>query len=157
MGMKLGLINVLPTCVQLPANVKLGSCSRLGNTMNSSGAVAELAAKAKGKGKAVENEGPAETAKGVESHDNRLATLDIFAGCGGLSEGLHQAGQSVNLDFFLLDLPLSTPIFISRTCFGSCSHCFVLVAIFSFMGPKLENTLKPNPNGKLPGFLYIGL
>ena len=24
---------------------------------------------------------------------NRLATLDIFAGCGGLSEGLQQAGN----------------------------------------------------------------
>lgn len=24
--------------------------------------------------------------------DNRLATLDIFAGCGGLSEGLQQSG-----------------------------------------------------------------
>jgi DNA (cytosine-5)-methyltransferase 1 len=25
--------------------------------------------------------------------ENRLATLDIFAGCGGLSEGLQQAGM----------------------------------------------------------------
>ena len=26
-------------------------------------------------------------------HKNRLATLDIFAGCGGLSDGLQQAGS----------------------------------------------------------------
>lgn len=26
-------------------------------------------------------------------HKNRLATLDIFAGCGGLSDGLQQAGN----------------------------------------------------------------
>ncbi|KAH9750476.1 hypothetical protein KPL71_013904 [Citrus sinensis] len=28
-------------------------------------------------------------------HKNRLATLDIFAGCGGLSDGLQQAGVSI--------------------------------------------------------------
>ncbi|KAM7251677.1 hypothetical protein ACFE04_023560 [Oxalis oulophora] len=28
-------------------------------------------------------------------HENRLATLDIFSGCGGLSEGLEQAGVSL--------------------------------------------------------------
>jgi hypothetical protein len=27
------------------------------------------------------------------SNEIRLATLDIFAGCGGLSEGLHQSGN----------------------------------------------------------------
>lgn len=57
-----------------------------------SNTVAELKAKAKGKGKAVEDEDcPPPSA--VTSHENRLSTLDIFAGCGGLSEGLRQAGE----------------------------------------------------------------
>lgn len=61
--------------------------------------MAELKAKAKGKGKAVEDEAPPSSA--VASHENRLATLDIFAGCGGLTEGLHQAG-GVGLAFLRL-------------------------------------------------------
>ena len=72
--------------LQLPATVKLSTYSRHAD----SNAVAELKAKAKGKGKAVEDENCPPSA--VPSHDNRLSTLDIFAGCGGLSEGLRQAG-----------------------------------------------------------------
>lgn len=33
------------------------------------------------------------------SNEKRLATLDIFAGCGGLSEGLHQSGKR-NYNFY---------------------------------------------------------
>lgn len=80
--------------MQLPANVKLGSYSRLTDNNTSNSAVAELKAKAKGKGKAVEEDQPT-VCNGVDNHENRLSTLDIFAGCGGLSEGLHQAGLSV--------------------------------------------------------------
>lgn len=74
--------------------MKLGSYSRLTDNNTSNSAVAELKAKAKGKGKAVEEDQPT-VCNGVDNHENRLSTLDIFAGCGGLSEGLHQAGSSV--------------------------------------------------------------
>lgn len=75
------------TVKQLPATVKLSTSFRHAD----SNAVAELKAKAKGKGKAVEDEDcpPPSTAP---SQENCLSTLDIFAGCGGLSEGLRQAG-----------------------------------------------------------------
>ncbi|KAE8663739.1 DNA (cytosine-5)-methyltransferase 1 [Hibiscus syriacus] len=48
----------------------------------------------KGKGKQEENELEVEKQKEA-SQENCLATLDIFAGCGGLSEGLHQSGASL--------------------------------------------------------------
>ncbi|KAI5671833.1 hypothetical protein M9H77_12197 [Catharanthus roseus] len=50
--------------------------------------------KKKGKSKEGESELGNETMNGV-SNGNCLATLDIFAGCGGLSEGLQQSGASV--------------------------------------------------------------
>ncbi|PRQ32904.1 putative DNA (cytosine-5-)-methyltransferase [Rosa chinensis] len=50
----------------------------------------------KKKGKCKEGEDVPEVEKQRDdSEHKRLATLDIFAGCGGLSEGLHQAGVSV--------------------------------------------------------------
>ncbi|KAK4491318.1 hypothetical protein RD792_002054 [Penstemon davidsonii] len=49
----------------------------------------------KNKGKYKEGEIDLEFGKQEEaSQRNRLTTLDIFAGCGGLSEGLHQSGVS---------------------------------------------------------------
>ena len=49
----------------------------------------------KRKGKSKEGENDIEADKQREaSPENRLATLDIFAGCGGLSEGLQQAGSA---------------------------------------------------------------
>ncbi|KAL3814578.1 hypothetical protein ACJIZ3_015846 [Penstemon smallii] len=53
-------------------------------------------AMSKKKGKCKEGETDSEFGKLNEaSQANRLATLDIFAGCGGLSEGLHQSGVSL--------------------------------------------------------------
>ncbi|PON37520.1 C-5 cytosine methyltransferase [Trema orientale] len=54
------------------------------------------AASRKKKGKSKEGEKDLEIEKQIEaSQEKGLATLDIFAGCGGLSEGLHQSGASL--------------------------------------------------------------
>lgn len=49
----------------------------------------------KRKGKSKEGENDIEMTDNQESSGlkNSLATLDIFAGCGGLSEGLQKAGN----------------------------------------------------------------
>ncbi|KAF3779370.1 DNA cytosine-5-methyltransferase 1B [Nymphaea thermarum] len=68
---------------QLPASVRFESSK----------------AKAKDKGKGIQGEEERQASgKDVEGDietSERLATLDIFAGCGGLSEGLQQSGVSV--------------------------------------------------------------
>ncbi|PWA40704.1 DNA cytosine-5-methyltransferase [Artemisia annua] len=70
---------------QLPANIKLSPPKE--NLVND-------AAIRKKKGKSKEGENDSDMADNKESSAslNRLATLDIFAGCGGLSEGLQKAG-----------------------------------------------------------------
>ncbi|CAH9093886.1 unnamed protein product [Cuscuta epithymum] len=71
---------------QLPSNVRMRySEPKLDD--------AAMSRKRKGKGKAVENDILEE--KQETSQENRLVTLDIFAGCGGLSEGLQQSGASL--------------------------------------------------------------
>lgn len=70
-------------CQQLPGNVKLTSPT--GKVITTS---------RKGKGKLKEGEcDPDDRNLSVASQENRLATLDIFAGCGGLSEGLQKSGN----------------------------------------------------------------
>lgn len=55
------------------------------------------AASRKKKGKCKEGENDSEVEKqGDLSQDRHLATLDIFAGCGGLSEGLQQSGTFIS-------------------------------------------------------------
>ncbi|XP_021731440.1 DNA (cytosine-5)-methyltransferase 1A-like [Chenopodium quinoa] len=66
---------------QLPSNVRLNSM------------VDESMSRRK-KGKAIETEDDEPVKQKDESSKKRLATLDIFAGCGGLSEGLEKSGVS---------------------------------------------------------------
>ena len=55
--------------------------------------------KKNGKSKQEENELEVEKQREA-AQENRLTTLDIFAGCGGLSEGLHQSGIYLPLCLF---------------------------------------------------------
>lgn len=68
---------------QLPSNVKLMSVAR-----KATGALK------KNKGKQICEDNEVDSGKRREvAKEGRIATLDIFAGCGGLSEGLQQAGM----------------------------------------------------------------
>ncbi|XP_039683076.1 DNA (cytosine-5)-methyltransferase 1 [Medicago truncatula] len=70
---------------KLPAHIKV---------KYSTGHTADAAARKK-KGKCKEGDNISEPdPERKTSNEKRLATLDIFAGCGGLSEGLHQSGVS---------------------------------------------------------------
>ncbi|KAI3695093.1 hypothetical protein L1987_78081 [Smallanthus sonchifolius] len=73
---------------QLPVNIKLSPPKE--NFVNE-------AAIRKRKGKSKEGEDDIDMTDNQKSSasKNRLATLDIFAGCGGLSEGLQKAGAAV--------------------------------------------------------------
>ena len=58
------------------------------------------AASRRKKGKCKEGEDDLECDKQIEaSQENCLATLDIFAGCGGLSEGLKLSGKLNSFSF----------------------------------------------------------
>ncbi|KAF6142199.1 hypothetical protein GIB67_037117 [Kingdonia uniflora] len=77
------------TIKQLPGNARL---------MFSKGKTVHDAESRKRKGKFKEGETETETdaiSNQETSHTNRLATLDIFAGCGGLSDGLQKSGVSL--------------------------------------------------------------
>lgn len=71
---------------QLPVNVKLSSLKD--NMVDKT-----ASEKKKGKGKEDDMYVPADEKHALAK--DRLATLDIFAGCGGLSEGLEQSGATV--------------------------------------------------------------
>ncbi|KAJ8647391.1 hypothetical protein MRB53_000414 [Persea americana] len=69
---------------QLPANVNLWFSTDK-----------TIPASKKGKGKCKQGESdPSDLDLSVAFQENRLTTLDIFAGCGGLSEGLQKSGVS---------------------------------------------------------------
>ncbi|OVA00258.1 Bromo adjacent homology (BAH) domain [Macleaya cordata] len=79
------------TVKQLPAKVRLRF---------SPGMVVHDAVSRKRKGKCKEGEDELDVVDKQDiSQENRLATLDIFAGCGGLSEGLQQAGKFTSHKF----------------------------------------------------------
>ncbi|XP_057806538.1 DNA (cytosine-5)-methyltransferase 1B-like [Salvia miltiorrhiza] len=71
---------------QLPSHIKL---------QYSTGQLNDDATFRKKKGKCKEGENDDKEPEKVVSDEHRLTTLDIFAGCGGLSEGLEQSGTSL--------------------------------------------------------------
>ena len=89
-------MNLLPASFvkkQLPANIKLTYSTRKALD-------AAAARKRKGKG-TVEDDLEVERQK-TAFQENCLATLDIFAGCGGLSEGLQQSGEPFFYFYFVI-------------------------------------------------------
>lgn len=75
----------------MPANIKV---------KYSSGQTSDAAAR-KRKGKCIEGDDVLESPnEGKTLNEKRLATLDIFAGCGGLSEGLQQSG---NFNYIIIE------------------------------------------------------
>jgi len=87
---------------QLPAHIKV---------KYSTGETSDAAAR-KRKGKFIEGYDESEASKeGKTLNEKRLATLDIFAGCGGLSEGLEQSG---NLNYIII--ASRKPYFICYRC-----------------------------------------
>lgn len=91
----------------MPAHIKL---------RYSTGDADGVAASRKKKGKCKEGEDLEYEKQREASWENRLATLDIFAGCGGLSEGLQQSGK-LNLFFsnvFFLPIAVLKHLMISH-------------------------------------------
>jgi DNA (cytosine-5)-methyltransferase 1 len=84
-------MKLIGCCLQLPANVKLSSSKSMADAKGKSHVDRE---DVKMKGKAIVGEHPSED-KMESSCQNCLVTLDIFAGCGGLSHGLQQSGTYV--------------------------------------------------------------
>ena len=77
---------------QLPTNVKLEILTRKAHAVK------------KNKGKQICDDLRADSDKQKNvAPENCLATLDIFAGCGGLSEGLQLSGNVFPSACFLLD------------------------------------------------------
>ena len=80
------VIHILNFFSQLPVHIKL--------TPPKESLVSEAAIrKRKGKSKEGENDIDMIDIQEGSASKNALATLDIFAGCGGLSEGLQKAGN----------------------------------------------------------------
>lgn len=82
----------------MPAHVKL--CSSKDSVVDD----ITYGRKKKGKCKEGENDSVVIDKQQAESPKNRLATLDIFAGCGGLSEGLQQSGICIHLLYYVHQL-----------------------------------------------------
>ncbi|KAH9684623.1 DNA (cytosine-5)-methyltransferase [Citrus sinensis] len=71
-------------------------------------------------------------------HKNRLATLDIFAGCGGLSDGLQQAGVSITNWAIEYEQPAGEAFKVNHpealVFINNCNVILSLMAIMSACG-----------------------
>lgn len=102
--------------LQLPSNVRVYSVDD-----------ESMSRKKKGKGK--EGEDDDAVRQKDESSKKRLATLDIFAGCGGLSEGLEQSGSLNALQFSIRAktyLPVRTSVSLLLLSYKFASYCLII-------------------------------
>ncbi|PSC75867.1 DNA (cytosine-5)-methyltransferase 1-like [Micractinium conductrix] len=81
----------------------------------------------KGKGKVVEEAAPA--ASRIPGDDGiALKTMDIFAGCGGLSEGMHQAGAAISKWGIEYERPAAAAFEVNNPDAAVfCNNCNVLL------------------------------
>lgn len=113
--------------MQLDADVTLGAAE----PMETCEAPARARAAAKGKGKAVEGADDMDTEERPQD-DGKLTTLDIFAGCGGLSEGLQQSGGPSRLHQGLCPGPVISfmSVWLITVCQRSQKARFLFIATF---------------------------
>lgn len=126
------------TIKQLPANVKLSSLKSA--SMKGKSAVDEIAL-AKRKGKAIESEEPVKEQLPVKSLPS-LSSLDIFAGCGGLSEGLHQSGAALTKWAIEYEHPAAEAFKLNHPeAEVFCENCNVILRSIMEKGGDLEDCL----------------
>jgi DNA (cytosine-5)-methyltransferase 1 len=135
----------VPADLAVPEHLKV-KCKR--SAQDGMDASATTAAKGKGKGKAAADDAPAAAAaltaakgKGKASvaeafsggkfpgeNGVALATMDIFAGCGGLSEGMHQAGAAYTRWAIEYESPAAEAFKVNNPLASVfCNNCNVLL------------------------------
>eukprot|EP01018_Ginkgo_biloba_P018917 Gb_24436 [translate_table: standard] len=126
------------TVKQLPANIKLSSSKSMGDVKGKS-CVDD--ANAKMKGKAIVEELPAPD-RLETSHENRLVTLDIFAGCGGLSDGLQQSGVTLTKWAIEYEEPAAEAFKLNHPeAEVFCENCNVILRSIMEKGGDLEDCI----------------
>lgn len=95
---------------QLPSSIKM---------KYSTGMSVDKTAVNKRKGKSKEGETDDVEPQVCKRNDRHLTTLDIFAGCGGLSEGLQQSG--INL-FTASSVPFENQMNERDGCYRRCCY-----------------------------------
>lgn len=126
------------TIKQLPANVKL---STLKSPTMKGKSTADEFANAKRKGKAIESEESVKEQISVKPLPS-LSSLDIFAGCGGLSEGLHQSGVALTKWAIEYEHPAAEAFKLNHPeAEVFCENCNVILRCIMEKGGDLEDCM----------------
>lgn len=134
------------TVKQLPANVKLSSSKSMADAKGKSHMDRE---DVKMKGKAIIEELPSEE-KMESSCQNRLLTLDIFAGCGGLSHGLQQSGVSLTKWAIEYEEPAAEAFKLNHPeAEVFCDNCNVILRSIMEKGGDVEDCISTTEAAEL--------
>lgn len=126
------------TIKQLPANIKLSSIKN--PAMKGKSAIVEDTY-ARSKGKAIESEALLKE-QSCTKPASHLSTLDIFAGCGGLSEGLHQSGASLTKWAIEYEHPAAEAFKLNHPqAEVFCENCNVILRCIMEKGGDLDDCL----------------
>ncbi|KAJ7517728.1 hypothetical protein O6H91_21G038100 [Diphasiastrum complanatum] len=127
------------TIKQLPANVKLSP--KISERFATHCKLEDSSSKFKGKGKMVEDVQPLAISEEV-SAEHALTTLDIFAGCGGLSEGLQQSGASFTKWAIEYEHPAAEAFKVNHPqAEVFCENCNVILRSIMEKGGDLDDCL----------------